>query len=125
MHAFHALAMANANPKDIRWIFICGGVLIGLMLIAFFAYTAFKRWMNDDTATSETHGFGLSDMRRLRDEGKISAEEYELTRAKMVAAAKKMTAHIPDMSPRQIPPGQTPKFPPGDANPSDPPASVD
>jgi hypothetical protein len=92
-------AITTADPKEIRYIYIWGAILIGVVLIAFFIYSAFKRWMND-TDTTTTAGFGLSDLRRLRDEGKISIEEFELTRAKMIAAAKVMTANMPSTNSR-------------------------
>lgn len=101
MHLLNALAQ-TPDPRQIKWVYIWGGILIGVVLVCFLIYSAFKRWMND-TGVSESPGFTLSDMRKLRDEGKISAEEYEQTRAKMVAAARKMTEQIPDVKPRRTP----------------------
>jgi hypothetical protein len=115
MHLFCAVIVGD--PKEIRSVYMWGAILIGVVLIWFFVYSAFKRWMND-TSTDTTPGFGLSDMRKLRDEGKISAEEYELTRAKMIDAAKKMTAKIPDLGARQ-----TPRSPRNDTGPTGTPPS--
>jgi len=102
MHPVHALLAIPPDPKEIRSVYVWGAILIGVVLIAFFAYSYFKRWMND-TGDTENHGFTLSDLRKLRDQGKISAQEFEQTRANMLAAAKKMTGYIPDVTPRRQP----------------------
>lgn len=43
-------------------------------------------------AVLEGGGFSLADLRRMRDEGKMSKEEYELSRRRMVAAAQRTLA---------------------------------
>ena len=94
MDAVFTLAVA-ADPKAFRSVYLWGAIIIGLVLVAFFFYSYFKKWMKD-TDTSVNQGFTLSDLRKLRDSGEISSQEYEQTRLKMVAAAKKMTGSMPD-----------------------------
>ncbi len=97
MHALYKTPAAPPDPHSAYVsIFIWGAVLIGLMLLFYFGYSAFKRWMND-TGIEENQGFTLSDLRKLRDQGKISPEEFEQTRNNMLAAAKKMTQQMPDV----------------------------
>jgi hypothetical protein len=100
MHLVYACLAVAPDPKEIRSVYIWGAILIGLMLVAFFVYSYFKRWMND-TGTSDNEGFTLSDLRKLRDQGKMSAEEYEQTRSKIVAATRKMTSGMPDLRGRR------------------------
>jgi len=97
MHALYKTPAAPPDPHSAYVsIFIWGAVLIGLMLLFYFGYSAFKRWMND-TGIEENQGFTLSDLRKLRDQGKISPEEFEQTRNNMLVAAKKMTQQMPDV----------------------------
>jgi hypothetical protein len=103
MHAFLATPIP-LDDKGLHSIFIWSGVLIALMLLAFGGYSLLKKWMSDTEVPERGGGFGLSDLRRLHEEGKMSTEEYEQTRAKMVAAAKRMTGNLPEVIPRRSPP---------------------
>ncbi len=89
------------DSSGVQSILIWSGVLIALVLVAFGAYSWLKRWMNDTGETNRGVGFTLSDLRELHRQGKMSTEEFELTRSKMVAAAKKMAASMPDVLPRR------------------------
>jgi hypothetical protein len=116
MNAF----LATPIPLDsngIHSIFIWSGILIAILLLAFGGYGYLKRWMNPKDTSMGGAGFTLSDLRKLRDEGKLTAEEYEQARAKMVAAAKRMTETMPTMTPRR--PGTGSASNPG--NPPSPP----
>jgi hypothetical protein len=105
MHAFLATPIP-LDDKGLHSIFIWSGVLIAFMLLAFGGYSYLKRWMSESDVPDRGGGFGLSDLRRLHEEGKMSTEEYELTRAKMVAAAKKMTQNMPEVIPRKSAPAK-------------------
>src|SRR5208282_4355246 len=76
MHAFLATPLP-LDSNGIHSIFIWSGILIAILLLAFGGYGYLKRWMNPRESASGEVGFTLSDLRRLRDEGKLSAEEYE------------------------------------------------
>jgi hypothetical protein len=103
MHAFLA-APIPLDSNGVHSIIIWSGILIALMLAAFGGYSYLKRWMSESDVPDRGGGFGLSDLRRLHEEGKISTEEYEKTRTKMVASAKRMTENLPEVLPRRSTP---------------------
>jgi hypothetical protein len=93
------------TPSGAASVIFWSAVLIGLIVVAFLAYAQFKRWMSDSGPTSSGPGFTLSDLRQLHREGKMTDEEYEQARAKMVASAKKMADSLPDpLANRRQPP---------------------
>ena len=89
-------------------------VLIAFVVIAFFVLVRLRRWIKEDAdaGPSEGIGFTLSDFRRLHREGKMTDEEFDRLRSKMVAGAKAMAQSMPDPLARKSPPGRRP---PGDA----------
>ena len=70
-------------------------VLIALLLIGFYAVTRLRHWMREDEPAVGI-GFTLSDLRQLHREGKMTDEEFERAKAKIVAGAKAMAAKLPD-----------------------------
>ena len=86
-------------------------VLIALLLVGFFAVTRLRQWMKEDDAPVSI-GFTLSDLRDLRRQGKMSEEEYERARAKMMAGAKAMTSKLPDPLARNRRPQNDQRTPP-------------
>jgi len=96
----------QAHPQEIRWIYMLCAVLVLLILLAFVAYSYLKRWMNQ-TDESVQIGFSLSDLREMHRQGKMSDEEFELTRAKMVASAKRAMDRMPEVLPRRAGKAQT------------------
>jgi hypothetical protein len=99
--AYLPLAVKPLDSNGTQSVVLWSMVLIGLLLFAFGGYSLFKKWMNQSDETTRGPGFTLSDLRLLRDQGKMTSEEYELARAKMVAAAKKMTEKMPEIVPRR------------------------
>jgi hypothetical protein len=93
--------IATAPPDPRSTVFMWSGILIVLMLLAFAAYSWFKRWMNQDEPTGHI-GFTLSDLRELHRQGKMSDEEYEQTKANMLAGAKRMADRMPEVLPRRL-----------------------
>jgi hypothetical protein len=111
-----ASLLAAAPPnKDYQAIFLWSFVLIALLIVAFAGYSYLKKWMNS-AEEPIAGGFTLSDMRELHRQGKMSTEEFEAARSKMVAAAKRMTDQMPAVTPRRTPPGR-----PGDPGSPPPP----
>src|SRR5437868_12272546 len=99
--------IAQAGSANSVSVIIWSGVLLGLIILAFLAYAALKRWMKDPEVSSSATGFTLSDLRELHRQGKMTTEEFEMARTKMVASAKKMADAMPDPlagRPRTAPP---------------------
>jgi len=88
--------IAQADTSGIASVIIWSGVLLVLVILAFLAYAAFKRWMKEPAVSSSGTGFTLSDLRELHRQGKMTTEEFEMARTKMVASAKKMADAMPD-----------------------------
>ena len=66
-------------------------VLILLLVGAFMGVMYLRKWVRDDSGDSESEklGFTLGDLRRLRDGGRLSDEEYEKARTQMIAATRR------------------------------------
>lgn len=71
-------------------------VVIVLIVAGFIAISWLRKWMKEDDIPSGGTGFGLSELRKMHARGELTAEEYERARAKMAAAAKAVTANMPD-----------------------------
>lgn len=68
----------------IFWLFVLLGIVwLGLLLVS-----RVKRIMSQP-AQREAAGFSLSDLRKLRDGGQISDEEFERAKEKVVAATRR------------------------------------
>jgi hypothetical protein len=122
MPPIQTIPLAQVNPASVSSIFIWSAVLLALVFLAFLAYAQFKRWMKDPEQSTGP-GFTLSDLRELHRQGKMTKEEYEMARGKMVASAKKMADSMPDVlagrrKPAEPPPQAPPEagsHPPGTA----------
>jgi hypothetical protein len=93
MSAVRAL-LAQSDTSSVASVIIWSAILLGILILAFAAYSRFKKWMTDVEAPAAT-GFSFSDLRELHRQGKLSAEEYEAARLRMVASAKRMTGDLP------------------------------
>jgi hypothetical protein len=100
------LAQQQPSASGAASVILWSAVLIGLIVVAFLAYAQFKRWMKDtEPSGGGGVGFTLSDLRELHRQGKMTDEEYETARAKMVASAKKMADAMPNpLAGRRKPP---------------------
>ncbi len=104
MHPIPSPAAIPLDTNGVHSVLIWSGILIVLLLLAFGAYSYLKRWMSQTDETNRGVGFTLSDLRELHKQGKMSSEEYEMTRAKIVDAARQMTEKIPPVFPRRTEP---------------------
>jgi hypothetical protein len=66
-------------------------IVIAAVVIFVLALWAKRQFLGGGAEGTEpvTTGFGISDLRKLRDEGKLTNEEFERARDKMIAQAKK------------------------------------
>jgi len=76
----------SGNIKELSiWILItCLLLLAGIVILGLGVWYYRRRWLGSD----ETAGtpWTLEDLRRLRDQGDLSEEEYETMRAAMISA---------------------------------------
>jgi hypothetical protein len=82
--------LAELTPGDRNRIIWALAVMLVLVFVGFFGIMIFRRKLTSesDADGSSDVGFSLSDLRRMRDEGEITSEEYEITRAKVVAKVR-------------------------------------
>jgi hypothetical protein len=127
--------LADLSEADRRNLIVWLGILMGVVIVGFTAILLLRRWLRDPSGgESQDPGFSLSELRAMRDRGEITPEEYEQTRARVIAKVKASTAamgpgkgaRISDVSARIVPPdaaGRTdeppPALPPGGPGPSD------
>lgn len=77
-----------------------------LLIVAFVVLVLLAMWFRrhflggPKRREREPIGFSLSDLRRLRDEGKITTEEYERTRDRLVHSAQVIVAEAEKDRPR-------------------------
>ena len=84
-------------------------VLIVFIVGAFMAVMWLRRWIKDDDVPTAKIGFSLTDLRELHRRGEMTDEQFELARAKMTAAAKSVTANMPDPAGGRRAPGAPPR----------------
>ena len=104
MASFLSVVVPPGGTSEYRGLFVWLGALVLLLLVGFGGYSLLKRWMREDepsAGASDSRGFGLSDLRQLHREGKLSTEEFEATRARIVAAAKRQTDAMPSVTPKR------------------------
>jgi hypothetical protein len=89
-------------------------VLIVLLIVGAAGVMWLRRWMKEQDLPTSTGGIGftLSDLRQLHREGKMTDEEFERARSKMVSAGKRQADDLPDplagrRKPHQQRPGST------------------
>ena len=104
-----------------------GGLLIVLIIIGGTVIMIIRRRLRDAAANSAADaGFSLSDLRAMRDRGEITPEEYEQTRARVIAKVKGKPLPQKDGPPpaaieshealEQVPPELPPPTPPEEDN---------
>jgi len=99
------------TPNDIdftRFLWPGVGTLIGLIVLIIAFTLIRKRIRRQPTSSSPPGGFTLGDLRALVKDGKMSPEEFERAKNKILDAHKKATAVKPAQettSPKQFPPG--------------------
>ena len=86
-----SILAATGVPAVIGWSL----VLIAVVIVGFLVVIRLRQWLQADDEPVAA-GFSISDLKRLHKEGKISTEEFERARQKMVGAAKAMTEKLPD-----------------------------
>ena len=70
------------------------GVLLGVVLLAVISLLWFRKYARSDE-TGVALGLTLEDLRRQRDRGMLTAEEYERLRATVIRAVKAANGEAP------------------------------
>lgn len=76
-------SITQQNARDI--IVACGLLIAALIVLAVFVWYYRRRWVVGVDTSSLPWTF--EDLRRLRDQGELSEEEYQRLRAAMIGAA--------------------------------------
>lgn len=79
--------MPNAGSIVI-WSLVLIAVLIGMFLLV----GRIKHWLHPPAEPTGGAGFTLSDLRQFHREGKMSDEEFEKAKSKIIDAAQKLHA---------------------------------
>jgi hypothetical protein len=91
----------GANPpyplaeSGVGSVIVWSLVLIALLLAGYFAVMTLRSWLKSSDEPGGGIGFTLSDLRQLHRDGKMTDEEFERARARMVDAAREMAAKLP------------------------------
>jgi hypothetical protein len=104
----HAPIPLLAQPSNVGGVIGWSLVLILLIIGGAAGVMWLRRWLKEEDVptTSGGIGFTLSDLRQLHHEGKMTDEEYERARSKMVAAGKAAAEKLPDPLAGRRQPGQ-------------------
>jgi len=83
---------------DATPILIGCAVVLGLVAIAAFAVMKMRRrlWGDDSGGDGSPDGFTLGELRQLRQNGHLTAEEFEKARAIVLAATQRRANSAPD-----------------------------
>jgi hypothetical protein len=85
--------LADLSEKDRSSLLVWLGVLLGVVVVGFGAILLLRRYLRDpSTSGTGNVGFSLSELRLMRDRGEITSEEYERTRAMVIAKVKAASA---------------------------------
>ncbi len=74
-------------------------VLVGAIVLLLIGLWGKRRFLDDDdegVSMGGISGFGISELRRLRDEGQLTEEEFERARDRIVASARRDTLDEPE-----------------------------
>lgn len=85
----------NTQPHSDTSLFIWGGVLMFIAIIGLSAVLAIKRYYSRPDQSTPKMGFTLKDLEQMRLEGKLSDQEYDRAKARMIASVR---------APRETPP---------------------
>lgn len=81
------LALTNRTERLLIWLI----VLMAMVIVLGFAVWYTRRWMFVRSESRE-EAWTLEDLRRMRDEGSLSAEEYERLRETMIGQLRPRAA---------------------------------
>jgi hypothetical protein len=89
----HNLADDETGAGDI--IFVCIFLLIVVLAAAYAVIWLRRRLWSQEDAEAPSTGFSLGDLKQLHRQGKITEQEFQTARAKVVATAQRQAAKQP------------------------------
>jgi hypothetical protein len=96
------LLATNASQQIMLWC----ALLLVVAIIGFLLVLALKRWQSGEGASAAVGPlFSISELRKLRDQGQISDEEFERARAAIIgqAGAGETASAEPELGPELLP----------------------
>jgi hypothetical protein len=101
--------IADMTEKDRSTLLLWLGILLGSVIVGFGLILVLRKMLKDPVSKETSDpGFSLSDLRDMRDRGEITPQEYEQTRALVIAKVKAAAAREEEKRGGQmdgIPPG--------------------
>lgn len=98
--------IAPAPPQDRGKLLVALFILLALVFVGGFGILLLRRKLYSSRDEPPEVGFSLSDLRKMRDRGEITPEEYEITRNKVIAKVKSSMEAKPKPTTPLPPPGE-------------------
>lgn len=83
------LAATDLFRQILPWL----GALVVVAVIGGFIMSAARRMLTSDASDASAEGFTLHDLRRLKERGEITPEEYERAKANFMHQANPAAGH--------------------------------
>lgn len=93
----------HMTDEDWWHLFIALAILMGLVIIGGAAILIARNRLNATSDSGSDVGFSLSDLRKLRDKGEITPEEYEVARNRVVKNVRSSLEKKPKTPPDATP----------------------
>ncbi|HSW44263.1 MAG TPA: SHOCT domain-containing protein [Phycisphaerae bacterium] len=81
-----AALLATSTSESVRQVLIWGGVLILAVVVLFGGLWYYRRWWLERNVGDGGPSWTLDDLRRMRSEGQITDEEYQVLRATLLGS---------------------------------------
>jgi hypothetical protein len=109
--------LADLTPDNRNKLLIALAILMALVIVGGFGILLIRRRLNneEDADASASVGFSLSELRAMRDRGELTAEEYEITKARVI---DKVKSSLAGPQKKQKPTGGFPLTPPDEQPPA-------
>jgi hypothetical protein len=80
--------VASIDPRNTSWIVAVCVSLIGVTVVAFLAVRYYYRRVFGQNEASGAQSWTFEDLKRMKDEGQLTQEEYQALRASLISSFK-------------------------------------
>lgn len=80
--------LAAISPEDTRWILISCAVLLLLIIVGGLGVWYYRKQVLFSDSSSQAAVWTFDDLRRMRDRGELTEQEYQSLRAAMIGSYK-------------------------------------